>query len=149
MGKEGKVFLTDAFNFETFLTGGDNWINYVDSGPGMDNKIKSELAINEFDPTLRAVINFGEPEAFKALICPMGLAELRSVVYYELVNLNLVITAIRHNQLLLDTPQRQLAEIDLFERGFLVTAPSWDILGKLTGQNLYEANLKKLPSFER
>lgn len=97
MGKEGKVFLTDAFNFETFLTGGDNWVNYVDTGPGMENVIKSQLAINEFDPTMRAVVNFADSECYKALICPMGVTEFRAVVYYELVNLNMIITAIRHN----------------------------------------------------
>jgi hypothetical protein len=97
MGKEGKVFLTDAFNFETFLSGGDNWTNFVDTGPGMENLVKSELAINEFDPTMRAVIDFGDADAFKALICPMGVAEFRAVIYYELVNLYMIITAIRHN----------------------------------------------------
>lgn len=61
----------------------------------------------------------------------MGLAEMRVVVYYELVNLQLLMTAVRHNQMLMDTPMRQLAEIDLFERGYLVTAPSWDMIGKL------------------
>lgn len=98
---------------------------------------------------MKTVINFAEPESFKAVICPLGLEELRSVVYYELVNLFLLITAVRHNQKLLDTPMRWLAEISAFEKGFIVTAQSWDIIGKLHGQNLYESNLRKMPSFER
>lgn len=50
--------------------------------------------------------------------------------------------------MLLDTPMRQLAEIAFFEKGDLVTAPSWDILGKLHGTNLFESNLKRMPSVE-
>lgn len=37
----------------------------------------------------------------------------------------------------------------LFEKGFLVSAPAWDILSKMTGANLFEPNLKKLPEIER
>jgi hypothetical protein len=72
----------------------------------MELHASSDLAINEFDPSLRAVMNFAEPEAFKALVCPMGLEEMRAVVHYELINLYQLITAVRHNQVLLDTPLR-------------------------------------------
>ena len=149
MGKEGKVFFKDSFQLDTFITGGDNWTNFVDEGPGSELHQNSDLAINEFDPSLRAVMSFGDPEAFKALVCPLGLEEMRLVVYYELINLYQLITAVRHNQVLLDTLQRQLAEIDLFEKGVMVTAPAWDMASKLTGQNLHESNLKKLPPSER
>lgn len=44
---------------------------------------------------------------------------------------------------------RQLAEIDLFEKGFLVTAPACDILSKLKGPSIYESNIRKLPELER
>ena len=49
----------------------------------------------------------------------------------------------------MDTPLRQIAEIDLFEKGYLVTSPAWDMLSKLHGNNLHEGNLKKLPGVER
>lgn len=98
LGKESRIFLTDAFNFETFVTGGENWTNFVDTGPGSDQRsTRSELAIDEFDPSMLSVMNFNEPEAFKALICPLGLEEFRSIVYYEMTNLYLLITAVRHN----------------------------------------------------
>lgn len=62
VGKDGRVFLNDAFNFETFITGGDNWVNYVDNFISRygaeDPDFQIELAINEFDPTLRSYINF-------------------------------------------------------------------------------------------
>ena len=80
MGKEGKVFFKDSFNLDSYLSGGENWKNYVDEGPGMETYADTELAIKEFDPTLTAVMNFADPEAFKALICPLGLEELRTVV---------------------------------------------------------------------
>lgn len=115
MGKEGKVFFKDQFNFETHLSGGENWKNFVDTGPGMETFVNTELAIKEFDPSLTAVLNFANPEAFKALVCPLGLEELRVVVHYELANLQALIVAVRHNQLLLDNLERQLVEIDLFK----------------------------------
>jgi hypothetical protein len=81
------VFFKDAFNFETHLSGGDNWTNFVDTGPGNETFVQLELAIKEFDPSLTSCINFADPEAFKALVSPLGLEELRIVVRYELVNL--------------------------------------------------------------
>jgi hypothetical protein len=97
MGKENKVFFKDALNFETHLSGGNNWKNFVDTGPGMETFVKTELSVKEFDPTLTAVLNFSDPEAFKALVCPLGLEELRAVVRYELLNLHIMIVAVRHN----------------------------------------------------
>ena len=60
----------------------------------------------EFDPSMTACLNFSDPEAFKALLCPLGLEELRVVYRYELVNLNMLIVATRTNQILLDNLQR-------------------------------------------
>lgn len=51
---------------------------------------------------MTACINFSDPEAFKALLTPLGLEELRVVYRYELTNLNLLVTAVRTNQTLLD-----------------------------------------------
>lgn len=42
-----------------------------------------------------------------------------------------------------------MAEIDLFEKNFLVSAPANDIATKLHGSNLFETNLKRLPDNER
>lgn len=97
MGKENKIFFKDAMNFETHLSGGENWKNFVDTGPGMETIINTELSIKEFDPSLTAVMNFADPEAFKALVCPLGVEELRAVVRYELLNLQMLIVGVRHN----------------------------------------------------
>jgi hypothetical protein len=80
-----------------------NWTNFVDEGPGMETFVDTELSVKEFDPSLTSALNFADPEAFKALVCPLGLEELRVVVRYELMNLQLLIVGVRHNQILLDT----------------------------------------------
>jgi hypothetical protein len=86
MSKEGKVYFKDPLNFENFINlGGEGYINFIDEGPSTGIEIK--LAINEFDPSLRSHMNFSDPEAFKAMICPMGLEELRVTVAYEIMNL--------------------------------------------------------------
>ena len=53
---------------------------------------------------MTACINFADPEAVKALLCPLGLEELRLVFRYELMNLNLLVIGVRSNQVLLDNP---------------------------------------------
>ena len=98
---------------------------------------------------MTAALNFSDHEAFKALICPMGLEELRLVLRYELTNLNMLVVATRTNQVLLDNYLRQLVEIEMFSRGFTVNAPAFDISGKLIGSNLYENNLKRMPELEK
>ena len=115
------------------MSGGQNWTNFVDSGPGLETAIPTELSIKEFDPTLTSILNFADPEAFKALVCPLGLEELRAVVMYEVMNLHGLVVAVRHNQIILDNCQRQLSEIELFAKGYLVSAPSYDLISKLEG----------------
>jgi len=115
------------------MTGGVNWRNFVDTGPGNETAIPTELSIKEFDPTLTSILNFADPEAFKALVCPLGLEELRAVVLYEVMNLHGLVVAVRHNQIILDTCQRQMSELELFGKGFLVSSPSYDIVSKLEG----------------
>lgn len=98
MEKEGaRLYSQDPFNFETFISNGENWKNFVDHGPGLQTVIPTTYAIKEFDPSMTAILNFSDHEAFKALICPLGIEELRLVLRYELTNLNLLIVATRTN----------------------------------------------------
>lgn len=107
MDKEGaRLYFNDHFNFETFISGGDNWINFVDSGPGLTTVLPTTYSIKEFDPSMTSCLNFSDHEAFKALICPLGIEELRLVLRYEIVNLNMLIIATRSNQILLDNALR-------------------------------------------
>jgi hypothetical protein len=100
MGKDAKCFFQDPIAFETHMSGGDNWKNFVDEGP--DTAVKSTLSIMEFDKTLASIVNFSDPEAFKAQVTPVGLEEIRAVVRYELMNLHMLIVGTRHNQTILD-----------------------------------------------
>lgn len=147
MAKDGRVNFKDPFNFSTFLsgsTGAGRWKNFVDSGPGHQTAYPMSLAIQEFDPTMLACVNFADPEAFKALLCPLGLEELRIVYRYELTNLNLLITAVRTNQIILDNGMRQLAEMDLLMEGFAVSNPV-----NCFQENLHEVNYKRIPDERR
>ncbi|CDW82479.1 UNKNOWN [Stylonychia lemnae] len=146
--KDGRIYFKDQFNFENFIELSEkNYINFVDEGPS--SGIEMDLAINEFDPTLRSQINFSDPDSFKQMICPLGLEELRTVVSYELMNLQALIVATQTNQILLDNSQRYLTELELFAKGVVVANPVFDYFIKLSGSNLLEQNLKKLHVGER
>ena len=147
MSKDYKPNFKDyGFNFETFQKGaGSKWKDYVDSGPGLRNSVaKAGLAIGEFDPSLVSCLNFSDPESYKALICPLGLEELRCVLRYEQMNLQFLIVAVRTNQILLDNGMRQLAEMDLLIRGYAVANPVQEFQA-----NIHELTVKRLPEERR
>jgi hypothetical protein len=142
MRRDGVMYFKDPFNFQNFIDLGDkNYVNFVDEGPA--SGIEMPLAINEFDPTLRSHINFSDPDSFKMLICPMGLEELRVTLFYELMNLQTLIVATKTNQMLLDNPMRQVAEIEMFMKGFILPNPTFNYYSRIIGSNLSEYNLKK------
>ena len=148
MGKEGRVYFKGQFSFVNYVAnGGENFINFVEDGPASDLEIK--LAINEFDKKLRSFVNFSDPECFKNMILPMGLEELRVVVQYEVMNLQAMIVGCRTNQLLLDNSERKLREIEFFADGITVANPVLEIYNLLQGQNLFDAQLRKLPGQEK
>ena len=93
---------------------------------------------------MTSTINFADPEAYKALLCPVGLEELRLVYRYELMNLNMLIVAVRTNQIVLDNMMRQLAEMDLLVDGYAVSNPV-----NMFQQQLHEVNYKRLPDERR
>ena len=40
-----RLYFNDSFNFETFITGGGNMINFVDGGPGLKIVIPTTYSI--------------------------------------------------------------------------------------------------------
>jgi hypothetical protein len=86
-------------------------VNFVDEGPG--SGIDISLAINEFDPSIRSHINFTDPDSFKMMITPLGLEELRICLLYQLMHMHTLMLSVKMNQAVLDTPLRELAELDL------------------------------------
>jgi hypothetical protein len=113
LGIECKINFKEQMNVEHFVTNGpENFVNFIEAGPAADLDIN--LAINEFDAALRSCICFSDPEAFKALILPLGLEELRAVVAYEVMNLQILIVGVRTNQIQMDNTQRKLCEVGFF-----------------------------------
>ena len=85
---DGKIYFKEKFNFDDPNESKEermNSVNFVDDGATTD--IKMDLAIDEFDSSLRSNLNFSDPESFKILISPLGLEELRCVLHYQLVTL--------------------------------------------------------------
>ena len=56
-------------------------INFFDDGCLTSHEI--DLAVNEFDPTLRSNINFMNSESVQCLVLNNGVAELRAVTHYQ------------------------------------------------------------------
>jgi hypothetical protein len=76
--KEGRVQFKDPFNFQNYVANaGENFIDFVEDGPGDD--IKIYLSINEIDLKIRSSLNFIDSECIKALLMPTGLEEFRTV----------------------------------------------------------------------
>jgi hypothetical protein len=72
-----------------------------------------DLAVKEFDQVLKSNVNFRHPDAVKMLLCTSGLEELRGILHYQLMHKQLLIIAVRFNQVMLDTHQRALCELEL------------------------------------
>ena len=108
------------------------------------------LAIDEFDPTLRSHINFSDPDAFKMMMCPMGLEELRMTLFYQIMNLQTLIVATKTNQVILDNAMRHIAEIDLLaQSGVVMPNPVYNYYARLHGSFVNEISLKKQAISER
>lgn len=90
----------------------------MDDGPAAT--IEFDLAIKEFDQMLKSNLNFRNPDAVKMLICTSGLEELRGILHYQLMHKQLLIIGVRLNQLVIDTHQRALTELELAKKGYSV-----------------------------
>lgn len=144
---DDSVLLNQSFKFIHSLPGlEEEGLNFVDEGPASD--IRIGLAICEFDATLKSSLNFSDPECFKALVLPLGLEELRAIVAYEVMHLQLLIVATRTNQVLLDNSLRKACELRFLDEGFAVANPVLNVFELLQGQNLLETNARRLPKQE-
>jgi hypothetical protein len=65
------------------------------------------------------------------------------------MNLQILIVAVRTNQVQMDNTQRKLSEIGFFQRGFVVANPVLDAFGGRSGPHAVESRLQKLPALER
>lgn len=72
----------DHINFDNYLIDHSK-VNFIDDGPASPLFMPDfDLAIQEFDPSLRSNLNFRNANAVKALICTSGLEELRGILHY-------------------------------------------------------------------
>jgi hypothetical protein len=70
---------SNPLNFETFQISKD-LVNFVEEGVLTGEEI--DLAINEFDPSLRSSLNFMNNDSIKCLILDNGITELRATLHY-------------------------------------------------------------------
>jgi hypothetical protein len=90
---------------------GPGKINFLDDGPGHQCDIG--LTIREFDPALLSNLNYKHPDSFRMSVLTSGLEELRAVLAYQLMQKQLLIIATRTTQLMIDTHQKAISEMNL------------------------------------
>lgn len=73
------LHFSNALSMETNQIPMDQY-NYVDEGSMTD--VHMELAINEFDPTIRSNLNFIHTESVQCLMLDSGVSDLRAVLHY-------------------------------------------------------------------
>jgi hypothetical protein len=95
-----KPFFTDQVKFDNYLIDASK-VNFIDDGPAATQDF--EFAIKDFDLSLKSNINFRSPDAFKMLTCTSGLEEVRAILHYQLMHKQLLIIAVRLNQVVIDT----------------------------------------------
>ena len=67
----------------------------IEEGPGTRDSLP--LAAWEFDPRLKAFLNFSSKEAVKTLLLPSGLRDLRAVTQYQKMQEQLLMIAVQLN----------------------------------------------------
>lgn len=90
-------------------------LSFLDDGPA--SMLEIELAINEIDPVIASNLNFRSADAFKMMITPSGLEEVRAILHYQMMQKQALIVATRTNQIIMDTHLRALQELELVKRG--------------------------------
>lgn len=58
-------------------------LSFLDDGPA--SMLEIELAINEIDPVIASNLNFRSADAFKMMITPSGLEEVRAILHYQMM----------------------------------------------------------------
>jgi len=89
--------------------------------------VETYLAISEFDKTLASWINFRDPLWLQAMVTGTGLEELRAVVHYQMMHMQVLIVGVRTNQELLDPSLKIIKELDMLKKKCWVKNFSFDI----------------------
>ena len=70
------------------------------------------MLVKEFDPTLMSNLNFAHGQSFKLLITELGVEELRGVLYYQVMQHQVLMVAIEKNQTILEGVLKGISELD-------------------------------------
>lgn len=84
----------------------------VDDGPG--TKTEFWLPAFELDSKLKANFDFSSISALKQTLLPWGIEELRAIYSYQILHKHLLTIGVQINRNLLDKPEKQIAEIEVF-----------------------------------
>lgn len=88
-------------------------INYLNDGPGAGVRI--DLAVREFDPALLSNMNYKHPDSFKLSVMNQGIEEVRAALAYQIMQKHILIVSTRANQLMIDTHQKAITEVNLIQ----------------------------------
>ena len=89
--------------------------------------VETYLAITEFDKSMISWINFRDPLCFQTLIWSCGLEELRAVIHYQIMHMQVLIIGVRLNQEMLDPSLKALSELNLLKQGCWLSNSSFDV----------------------
>lgn len=87
-------------------------VNYINDGGLVNERV--DLAINEFDKSLRGLLNFQNINLFKCLITKSGLEQVRSTLAYQKMQKHTLIAACRSNSDIMHKRMRAINELDIF-----------------------------------
>lgn len=112
------------YSFENSTVNPDK-INFIDEGPmtGVD----TYLAISEFDKSLTSWINFRDPLCFQSMLTSWGLEELRAVIHYQIMHMQVLVIAVRTNQEFLDPSVKIITELDLLKKNWCLSNSAFDV----------------------
>jgi len=89
-----KFILSDQINFDVSKVVTDS-MNLVDLNDG--SCLDLDLPFREFDNTLKANLDFRSESCIKALMTDLGVEELRAVLHYQMMQLQLLNIGVKIN----------------------------------------------------
>lgn len=75
-----------------------------------------DLAFKEFDYSLRANMDFRSESCVKALMTELGVEELRAVLHYQMMQMQLLQVGVMVNQVIMDGSLKAYSELDFLAR---------------------------------
>ena len=92
-----------------------SYVNFVEHGSLLSKlpQMDSGLAVDEVCPTLRANLNFRNPECIQTLTLDGGLNNLKVTLHYQIIQKQLLQNAVLSNSIVMTPYLKALAEIEL------------------------------------